>query len=196
MFDDYPIAELIDYIDWSPFFPTWELTGKFPAILDDDKFGEAARALYDDAQRDAASRSSTENWFTAAAVVGFWPANARRRRHPGLCRRARGSRSRCCTRCASSSRGARAAPTWRSRISSRRARAGLPDYIGAFAVTAGIGEDEIADRFKHANDDYSSIMVKALADRLAEAFAERLHQRVRKEFWGYARGRDAAQRAS
>ena len=78
--------------------------------------------------------------------------------------------------------------TWRSPISSRRA--GSADHIGAFVVTAGLGEDEVADRFKNANDDYSSIMVKALADRLAEAFAERLHQRVRKEFWGYARRRE------
>ena len=179
IFDNYPVAELIDYIDWSPFFSTWELTGKFPAILDDEKFGEAARSLYDDATA-MLKKIVDENWFKAAAIVGFWPAQSQ---GDDILRR---RRRRACTRCASSLRGARAAPMWRSRISSRRRISGVQDYIGAFVVTAGIGEDVIADRFKHANDDYSSIMVKALADRLAEAFAERMHQRVRKEFWGYA----------
>ena len=176
---------MIDYIDWSPFFSTWELAGKFPAILDDKMVGEAARALYADAQKMLQRDRRASSWFSAAAAVGFWPAERRGRRHRGVRRcGARASRSRRCTRCASSSPAARAAPTWRSPISSRRA--GHADHIGAFVVTAGIGEDEVADRFKNANDDYSSIMVKALADRLAEAFAERLHQRVRKEFWGYA----------
>ena len=178
IFDNYPVAELIDYIDWSPFFSTWELTGKFPAILDDDKFGEAARSLYDDATA-MLKKIVDENWFKAAAIVGFWPAK---------------------------SQGDDilvgdddVLHTLRQQLARREGRAnvaladfiapkdsGVQDYIGAFVVTAGIGEDVIADRFKHANDDYSSIMVKALADRLAEAFAERMHQRVRKEFWGYA----------
>jgi 5-methyltetrahydrofolate--homocysteine methyltransferase len=182
---DYSIAELVDYIDWSPFFSTWELTGKFPAILEDEKFGEAARSLYDDA-RAMLQKIIDEKWFRAAGIVGFWPANAAgddiavyaddARREP-----------------------AHVLHTLRQQLARREGRAnvaladfvapvssGLADHIGAFVVTAGIGEDVIADRFKHANDDYSSIMVKALADRLAEAFAERLHQRVRKEFWGYA----------
>ena len=179
VFDDYPVAELIDYIDWSPFFSTWELTGKFPSILDDDKFGEAARSLYDDA-RAMLKKIVDENWFKAAAIVGFWPANA-----DGDDIQLE-TAARCCT-------------PLRQQLARREGRAnvaladfvapkssGVQDYIGAFVVTAGIGEDVIADRFKHANDDYSSIMVKALADRLAEAFAERMHQRVRKEFWGYA----------
>ncbi len=178
VFADYSIAELIDYIDWSPFFSTWELTGKFPAILDDEKFGEAARPLYEDA-RAMLKKIVDENWFKAAAIVGFWPAN---------------------------SSGddivlgdGDVLHTLRQQLARREGRAnvaladfiapkdsGVQDYIGAFVVTAGIGEDVIADRFKHANDDYSSIMVKALADRLAEAFAERMHQRVRRELWGYA----------
>jgi 5-methyltetrahydrofolate--homocysteine methyltransferase len=178
VFEDYSIAELIDTIDWSPFFSTWELTGKFPAILDDDKFGEAARSLYDDA-RAMLKKIVDENWFKAAAIVGFWPANAEGDDiHLG---------------------DGEVLHTLRQQLARREGRAnvaladfvapkstGVKDYIGAFMVTAGIGEDVIADRFKHANDDYSSIMVKALADRLAEAFAERMHQRVRKEFWGYA----------
>jgi len=185
VFEDYSIAELIDYIDWSPFFSTWELTGKYPAILDDEKFGEAARSLYADA-RAMLDQIVKENWFKAAAVVGFWPANAAG------------------DDISIYADDTRAAPanvlhTLRQQLARREGRfnvalsdfvaptgSGLADYIGAFVVTAGIGEDVIADRFKHANDDYSSIMVKALADRLAEAFAERMHQRVRKEFWGYA----------
>jgi len=178
IFHNYPVAELIDYIDWSPFFSTWELTGKFPAILEDEKFGEAARGLYDDASA-MLKKIVDENWFKAAAIVGFWPAQSQ------------GDDIRV---------GDDAVlHTLRQQLARREGRAnialadfiapkdsGVQDYVGAFVVTAGIGEDVIADRFKHANDDYSSIMVKALADRLAEAFAERIHQRVRKEFWGYA----------
>jgi 5-methyltetrahydrofolate--homocysteine methyltransferase len=181
--EDYPLAELIDFIDWSPFFATWELMGKFPAILDDAKVGEAARALYDDAKkmlREIVERRS----FRAAAVVGFWPANAAgddiavyadaQRKHPLA-----------------------VLHTLRQQLVRREGRPnvaladfvapmGQADYIGAFVVTAGLGEDEAAARFKEANDDYSAIMIKALADRLAEALAERLHQRVRREFWAYA----------
>jgi 5-methyltetrahydrofolate--homocysteine methyltransferase len=181
--DDYPVAELIDYIDWSPFFATWELAGKFPAILEDDKVGEAARGLYDDARK-MLEQIVAERWFRAAAVVGFWPANsagddidvfADETRWQPIAR----------------------LHTLRQQLTRREGRAnvaladfvaprGHADHVGAFVVTAGIGEDDIAARFTDANDDYSSILVKALADRLAEAFAERLHQRVRKEFWGYA----------
>jgi 5-methyltetrahydrofolate--homocysteine methyltransferase len=183
--EDYSVAELIDFIDWTPFFATWELTGKFPAILDDAKYGAAARSLYEDA-RAMLQRIATERWFRASAVVGFWPANA-----DGDDILVYGD-------------DARTTPTavlhtLRQQLTRREGRAnvaladfvaprasGLADYIGGFLVTAGIGEDEVAERFKQANDDYSAIMVKALADRLAEAFAERLHQRVRKEFWAYA----------
>jgi 5-methyltetrahydrofolate--homocysteine methyltransferase len=183
--EDYAVAELIDFIDWTPFFATWELTGKFPAILDDAKYGAAARSLYDDA-RAMLARIASERWFRASAVVGFWPANA-----DGDDILVYGD-------------DARATPTavlhtLRQQLTRREGRAnvaladfvaprasGLADYIGGFLVTAGIGEDDVAERFKQANDDYSAIMVKALADRLAEAFAERLHQRVRKEFWAYA----------
>ncbi len=183
--NDYPVAELIDYIDWTPFFQTWELSGRYPAILEDAKVGQAARALYDDA-RAMLDKIVKENWFTANAVFGFWPAQAQ-----GEDVLVYGDE-------------AREMPIatlhgLRQQLSKREGRhnmslgdfvaprdSGLKDYIGAFTVTAGIGEDEVADRFKRANDDYSAILVKALADRLAEAFAERLHQRVRKEFWGYA----------
>ena len=180
VFDDYSVAELIDYIDWSPFFSTWELTGKFPAILNDEKFGEAARALYEDA-RAMLDKIVKENWFRAAAIVGFWPANSD---GDDILVGAEGGEVLHSLRQQLARREGRANVALADFIAPKDS--GRQDYIGAFVVTAGIGEDVIADRFKHANDDYSSIMVKALADRLAEAFAERMHQRVRKELWGYA----------
>jgi 5-methyltetrahydrofolate--homocysteine methyltransferase len=173
---DYPIAELSDTIDWTPFFQTWELAGQFPAILDDAKYGEAARPLYDDA-RAMLDKIVAEGWFKASAVFGFWPAQAQgddillftdeARNQPVATLHS--------LRQQLSKREGRANTALSDFIAPRES--GVPDYIGAFAVT---------ERFKRANDDYSAIMVKALADRLAEAFAERLHQRVRKEFWGYA----------
>jgi 5-methyltetrahydrofolate--homocysteine methyltransferase len=182
---DYPIRELVDFIDWTPFFSTWELNGRFPAILDDAKYGEAARTLYEDA-RTMLDKIVSEGWFKASAAIGFWPANSVGDDIEVFADEAR-------TKPMAVMHGLR------QQLSKREGRfntaisdfvapreSGLADYLGAFAVTAGIGEDVIADRFKRANDDYSAIMVKALADRLAEAFAERLHQRVRKEFWGYA----------
>ncbi|HSL78014.1 MAG TPA: vitamin B12 dependent-methionine synthase activation domain-containing protein, partial [Pseudolabrys sp.] len=183
--NDYPVRELIDYIDWTPFFSTWELSGKFPGIFDDAKFGQAARSLYEDA-RAMLDKIVEEHWFRANAVLGFWPANAK-----GDDILVYGDEVR--------DEPIAELHSLRQQLSKREGRAngalsdfiapresGLADYIGGFTVTAGIGEDEVAERFKRANDDYSAIMVKALADRLAEAFAERLHQRVRKEFWGYA----------
>ena len=185
VFGDYPVKELIEYIDWTPFFSTWELSGKFPAILDDAKFGEAARSLYEDA-RAMLDKIVDEHWFKASAVLGFWPANSKgddvlvygdeERDEPIAILHS--------LRQQLSKREGRANTALSDFIAPRESR--LADYIGGFTVTAGIGEDEVAERFKRANDDYSAIMVKALADRLAEAFAERLHQRVRKEFWGYA----------
>jgi 5-methyltetrahydrofolate--homocysteine methyltransferase len=184
-FDSYDLAELAQYIDWTPFFQTWELTGRFPAILDDPKIGDVARSLYDDARR-MLDTIIAEKWFTARATIGFWPANAD---GDDIVVYADDSRT----------QKIATFHTLRQQLEKREGRfnsalsdfiapaaSGVPDYIGAFVVTAGIGEDAVADRFKNANDDYSSILCKALADRLAEAFAERMHQRVRKEFWGYA----------
>jgi 5-methyltetrahydrofolate--homocysteine methyltransferase len=181
--DDYPLAELVEYIDWSPFFATWELAGKYPAILDDAKVGEAARSLYADA-RAMLKQIIEERWFRAAGVVGFWPANSEGDDIAVFADETRGQPFAMLR-------------TLRQQLTRREGRAnvaladfvaprGSSDYVGAFTVTAGLGEDEVAARFKSANDDYSSIMIKALADRLAEAFAERLHERVRRELWGYA----------
>ncbi|MPZ57931.1 MAG: methionine synthase [Rhizobiales bacterium] len=182
---DYPLAELVDVIDWTPFFQTWELTGRFPAILDDPKAGSAARSLYDDACA-MLQKIIDEQWFRAAAAFGFWPANS-----VGddiVLYADEGRQSPLATlltlRQQMPRRDSHANLALADFIAPRAS--GLPDHIGAFAVTAGLGEDAVADRFKGANDDYSSILVKALADRLAEALAERLHQRVRKEYWGYA----------
>lgn len=184
-FEAYDLAELAQYIDWTPFFQTWELSGRFPAILDDAKVGEAARALYDDAKT-MLDRIIKEKWFTACATIGFWPANAE---GDDIAVYADETRQ----------KKVATLHTLRQQLEKREGRfnaalsdfiapasSGVPDYVGGFVVTAGIGEDVVADRFKNANDDYSSILCKALADRLAEAFAERMHQRVRKEFWGYA----------
>src|SRR5262249_20244820 len=183
--EDYSVAELIEFIDWSPFFATWELTGKFPAILEDAKYGQAARSLFADAQA-MLERIVAEHWLRASAVFGFWPANAE-----GDDILVYGDENR--------AKPIAALHTLRQQLGRREGRANLAladfiaprasarlDHVGAFIVTAGIGEDALAARFKGANDDYSAILLKALADRLAEAFAERLHQRVRTEFWGYA----------
>ena len=182
---DYPVAELVDFIDWTPFFMTWELNGKFPTILEDKKFGEAARSLYEDA-RAMLDKIVAERWFKASAAFGFWPADAQ---GDDIAVYADEGRAKPIAvlhtlRQQLSKREGRFNETLSDFIAPRDSK--LADYIGAFTVTAGIGEDVIAERFKRANDDYSAIMVKALADRLAEAFAERLHQRVRREFWGYA----------
>ena len=181
VFNSYDLAELVPYIDWTPFFQTWELKGRFPAILDDEKQGEAARQLYDDAQA-MLKRIVAEGWFKPQAVIGFWPAAAHGDDIAVY---------------ADDSRQVREETffTLRQQLSKRDGRpntalsdfvAPAGDYIGGFVVTAGAEEEEISARFARANDDYSSILCKALADRFAEAFAERMHERVRKEFWGYA----------
>ncbi|MCF6209529.1 MAG: methionine synthase [Gammaproteobacteria bacterium] len=197
--DDYPLKELVDYIDWTPFFHAWEMKGSFPKILDDPKKGEEARKLFDDAQK-MLRQIIDEKWLKASAVVGFFPANAvghddieiydvqentnatgdgavasgnsqvrmvlhnlrQQEEKPG------GKPNRCLS----------------DFIASKES--GLKDYIGAFAVTTGIGIDEHIARFEADHDDYHAIMLKALADRLAEAFTEHLHLRVRREFWAYA----------
>jgi 5-methyltetrahydrofolate--homocysteine methyltransferase len=187
VFENYDLAELARYIDWTPFFQTWELKGRYPAILQDEKQGEAARQLFEDAKAMLA-RIIEGRWFKPKAVIGFWAAGAvdddirlftdetRMRERATFF-------------------------TLRQQLTKRDGRptlalsdfvapvdSGKRDYIGGFIVTAGVEEQAIADRFARANDDYSSILIKALADRFAEAFAEAMHQRVRREFWSYAPG--------
>jgi 5-methyltetrahydrofolate--homocysteine methyltransferase len=185
VFQSWDLAELATYIDWTPFFQTWELKGRYPKILEDEKQGAAARQLFADAQA-MLEKILAEKWSAPRAVVGFWPANTV------------GDDIRLFT---DETRQQELATffTLRQQLTRREGMANLalsdfvspldggkPDWIGGFVVTAGIEEVAIAERFERANDDYSSILVKALADRFAEAFAERMHEKVRKEFWGYA----------
>lgn len=180
--DDFDLAEIARYIDWTPFFQTWELKGVYPRILEDEKQGEVARQLFADAQAMLA-RIIGEEWFKPRAVIGFWPANrvgddirlftAEDREHELA-----------------------TLYTLRQQVAKRDGRPnvaladfvapGLRDYVSAFVVTTGAEEQAIADRFKAAHDDFSAILVQALADRFAEALAEMMHERVRKTYWGYA----------
>lgn len=181
VFTDYPLAELLDYIDWTPFFNTWELAGKFPAILTDAVVGPQASELYRDAQA-MLKRIVDEKWLTANAVFGLWPANSdgddvlvQVDNTPTTLHFLRQQVDKPVDR-----------PDFCLADFIAPADSGRQDWIGGFAVTAGIGIEEHIARFEADHDDYNAILLKALADRFAEALAERLHERVRKEFWGYA----------
>ncbi len=180
VFDDYPLDELVDCIDWTPFFNAWELFGKYPAILTDDVVGAQASELYRDA-RAMLAKIVDERWLTAKAVFGLWPANSvgddveltvdgRSERLHFLRQQVDKPVER---------------PDFCLADFIAPKDSGRQDWIGMFAVTAGIGIDAHVARFEADHDDYNAILLKALADRLAEALAERLHQRVRTEFWGY-----------
>jgi len=182
-FDDYPLQDLRDFIDWTPFFHAWELSSSYPKILEHPKLGEQARELYEDAQK-MLDQIIDEKWLQAKAIFGFFPASsageeidiANEKGNSPLklhhlrqqSQRPDGKPNQCLS-------------DWIAPADS-----GKQDYLGGFAVTTGLGIEKHIARFEVDHDDYSSIMLKILADRLAEAFAERLHQRVRKEFWGYA----------
>jgi 5-methyltetrahydrofolate--homocysteine methyltransferase len=191
--EDYPLAELVAYIDWTPFFQTWELSGRYPDLLDDPVKGEAARSLYADA-RAMLQRIVAEGWLKARATVGLFPAASqgddvlvygadRSTPQERLCflrqqkPKANGQANLCLADFV--------AP----------AESGVEDYVGMFAVTAGLGIESKLAEFEAAHDDYSAILFKALADRLAEALAERMHERVRKEIWGYDREEDLEHQA-
>jgi 5-methyltetrahydrofolate--homocysteine methyltransferase len=222
-FAEYPLAELVPYIDWTPFFASWDLVGRYPAILEDDIVGEAARNLYRDA-RAMLDQLVAEKWVRASGVVGFWPANrdgddvvlfADETRGKEIARlhtlRQQIDKGEGKTNFALADYIAPLSPfplvgkggdggAGGALSGSNTADTptpgpapqgggefGVVDYIGAFAVTAGLGEEDVAIRFKRANDDYSAILAQALCDRLAEAFAEALHAKVRRELWGYAK---------
>ena len=179
---NYPLENLRDFIDWTPFFATWELKGRYPAILENERYGEAAKDLFKDANA-MLDEMISEKWVTANGIFGFWPAEQN------------GDDVKVFT---DETRSETLANFHGLRQQISKGTAGKPnfcisdfcapkdDYIGGFAVTAGLGEEAMSKRFKDDGDDYNSILFKALCDRLAEAFAEHLHQRVRKEFWGYA----------
>ena len=186
-FESYDLGELVDYIDWTPFFQSWELVGRYPMILDDDVVGPAARNLFADAKA-MLKTMVDEKWLTAKAVIGIWPANSE---GDDIVVWTDETRTKELTRFhALRQQQAKDAVRPNMALSDLIAPigSGVADYIGGFAVTTGHGEDEVAKRFEAVQDDYSAILSKALADRLAEAFAERMHERVRREFWGYAPG--------
>ena len=201
VFDNYPLKELIDYIDWTPFFHTWELRGSYPKIFDDKFVGVEAKKLFDDAQ-EMLHKIVDEKLLTAKAVIGFWPANSVGDDIELTVEHIKGSQ-------VNGEWDIKTQPqsqTQKVLIHTLRQQAekveGQPyyaladfiapkesevqDYFGGFALTTGIGVDELVAEYERNFDDYNSIMVKAIADRLAEAFAERMHERVRKEFWAYA----------
>jgi len=185
-FNHYPVSELVDYIDWNPFFNTWELAGKYPAILSDSVVGEAATQLFSDAQN-LLSRIIDEKLISAHAVVGFWPAaqindddieiysDDDRHEVRSVLHHLRQQTDKPAGK-----------PNYCLADFVAPKTTGKQDYVGGFVVTAGGGVQELIDEYEANHDDYNSILLKALADRLAEAFAERMHERIRQEFWGYA----------
>jgi 5-methyltetrahydrofolate--homocysteine methyltransferase len=184
-FDDYSIEELARYIDWTPFFQAWELRGRFPDILNDAQFGEQASSLYADARK-MLRTLIREHWLVPRAVLGLFPANSL---DDDLELYVDDSRAEVLAR-VHFLRQQKDLPEGKPHAALADFVApkssGVRDYFGAFAVSAGQGIEAPLARFEAAHDDYSAIMLKVLADRLAEAFAERLHERVRREFWGYA----------
>ncbi len=185
VFDEYDVAELVPYIDWTPFFRTWGIRSKFPEVLTDPEFADAAKPLYDDALA-MLDKIVSERWFRPKAVVGFWPAQADGDDivvYADESRAAERARLHGVRQQATKSDGK---PNLSLSDYIAPIDSGVADWVGGFVVTAGPEEIEIAERFEADNDDYSSILLKALADRIAEAFAERMHERVRTELWGYA----------
>ena len=185
VFEDYDLNELAEYIDWTPFFISWDIAGKYPAIFDDPKRGEAARNLFDDAQK-LLKQMIEEKRISARGVIGFWPANRRGDDIVVYTDETRTEELTTLHHLRQQDEKAPGKPMMALSDFVAPESSHLGDYVGGFAVTTGIGVDELTTEFKNAHDDYSAIMVQALADRLAEAFAERMHERVRKEFWGYA----------
>ncbi len=184
VFDNYDLAELRPYIDWTPFFQSWELHGKYPAILTDEVVGVEATKLYYDAQK-MLDRIITEGWLQAKAVIGFWEANSD---EDDIELKATGDSQQATVlhHLRQQNQKAPGQPNYCLSDWIAPKSSGKTDYIGGFATTAGIGIEKWVEKFEKDLDDYNAILLKSLADRFAEAFAERMHERVRKEFWGYA----------
>ena len=191
VFEAYPLEELVPYIDWTPFFHTWELRGSFPKIFDDKYVGIEAKKLYDDAQ-ELLKKIVKEKLLQANGVIGFWPANSV---GDDIEVYTDDTRSTLLTRIHTLRQQAekvKGEPYYALSDFIAPKESGIPDYWGGFAVTTGIGCDELVTEFERDHDDYNSIMAKAIADRFAEAFAEKMHELVRKEYWGYSQGEQLA----
>jgi len=185
VFENVPLEELVRYIDWMPFFNAWEFAGKFPDILTDPVVGEAASHLYADARR-VLKQTIAERWVRAAAVIGFFPANSVDEDIEVYADESRTTVLHRLHHLRQQKPKPAGQPHYALADFVAPKDSGVKDWVGAFAVTAGLGLEEKVREFEARHDDYGSIMVKALADRLAEALAERMHERVRREFWGYA----------
>ena len=186
VFEAFPLEELVPYIDWTPFFHTWELRGSYPKIFNDKYVGVEAKKLFDDAQA-LLKKIVAEKLLQANGVIGFWPANST---GDDIELYTDETRKKLLTRIHTlrqQSEKAKGEPYYALSDFIAPKESGIPDYFGGFAVTAGIGCDELVAQFEKDHDDYNSIMAKAIADRLAEAFAEKMHELVRKEYWGYAK---------
>ncbi|WP_295770037.1 methionine synthase [uncultured Mucilaginibacter sp.] len=186
VFEAFPLKELVPYIDWTPFFHTWELRGSYPKILTDKNVGVEATKLFDDAQA-MLNKVINENLLQANGVIGFWPANSV---GDDIELYADESRTQLLTRIHTlrqQAEKAKGEPYYALSDFIAPKESSVPDYFGGFAVTTGIGCDELVAQYEADHDDYNSIMIKAIADRLAEAFAEKMHELVRREYWGYAK---------
>lgn len=182
VFENYPLEELVPYIDWTPFFQTWELRGSYPRILEDKVVGDEAKKLFNDAKA-LLKKIVDEKLLTAKAVIGFWPAHAK---GDDIVLDVEGKEVVIHTLRQQAEKVA-GQPYYALSDFIAQKETGVPDYFGGFALTTGIGCDEMVAEFEANYDDYNSIMAKALADRLAEAFAEKMHELVRKDYWGYAK---------
>ena len=185
-YDNLPLSELIPFIDWTPFFQTWQLAGRFPRILKDEVVGEEATKLYADAQ-EMLQKIEQEKWLTAKAVVGIWPANSNGKDDVfAYTDESRKEVSDTFYSLRQQTQKAKDLPNFSLADFIAPKETGLQDYFGGFVVTAGLGIEPHVKRFQENNDDYNAILLKALADRLAEALAEFMHKKIREELWGYA----------
>ncbi len=185
-FESFPLDELVPYIDWTPFFHTWELRGSYPKIFNDKYVGTEAKKLFDDAQV-LLKRIVDQKLYRASGVIGFWPANSVGDDIELYTDETRGTLLAKIHTLRQQSEKVKGEPYYALADFIAPKESGVPDYFGGFAVTTGIGCDELVAEFELDHDDYNSIMAKAIADRLAEAFAEKMHELVRKEYWGYAK---------
>jgi 5-methyltetrahydrofolate--homocysteine methyltransferase len=183
--NDYPLAVLRPYIDWTPFFHTWELRGRFPDILDDKTVGVTARSLYDDANK-MLDQLIQEKWLSARAVIGIYPANSVGDDIEVYTDETRTKVLKTFYMLRQQAQKNEGLPNLCLSDFIAPKESGAADYLGTFVSTAGLGIGPHVAQFEKNHDDYNSILLKALADRLAEAFAEHLHEKLRKEFWGYA----------